>query len=80
MGNSHGSYYSTPERHMRAYDKLPRTVRQALADADFDYATQPVLTHWRRGASPKALVRLIRQWDRKDRKRKRRSPSATCPN
>jgi hypothetical protein len=76
MGNSRGSYYSTPENHMRAYDKLPSTVRQALASADFDYATQPILTRWRRGTSPKALVRFIRRWDRDERKRQsKRQPT-----
>jgi len=78
MGNSGGSYYSTPENAMRAFDKLPRTVRNALANAIFDWASQPFLTQWRRGTSPKKLVALIREWDREacaKRERKRQSRS-----
>jgi hypothetical protein len=73
MGNSQGSYRTTPANLMRAYDKLPPVVRRALANAVFDYAAQPFLTDFRRGLSPKEIAKEIARWDREliERKRKR---------
>ena len=65
--NSRGSYRTTPANMMRAYDKLPPTVRKALANAAFNYAPQPVLTRVRRdGWSCGAVIGLIRAWDRQE--------------
>ena len=47
--NSKGNYRTTREKDLRAYEKLPPTLRQALRDAAFNYAPQPILTRWRRG-------------------------------
>lgn len=49
MANSTGSYRSTVVNLMAAYDKLPPTARAALANAAWDWATQPLLTGWRKG-------------------------------
>jgi uncharacterized protein DUF6525 len=62
---------------MRAYEKLPPTLRQALRDAAFNYAPQPILTRWRRGMSVNTLVKQIEESDRdliaRSRKREGRS-------
>ena len=63
--NSKGSYRTTTDLMMRAFDKLPAEVRQALAAADHNYVAQPLLTRARRGCPPKRLVKIIRQWDEK---------------
>jgi hypothetical protein len=70
-GNSpRGSYRTTKQRMMRAYDKLPRKVRRALQDADRNYVPQPLLTNLRRGWEPATLVKLIRLWDCQEHERK----------
>jgi hypothetical protein len=51
---------------MRAYDQLPPPARHALAEAVENWAPQPILDRYRRGAHrPGQLTGLIRQWDRK---------------
>lgn len=67
--NSKGSYRTTTANMMRAYDRLPAPIRQALAEAKRNYAPQPVLTKWRRGWAPELLVKLIAIWDRQERER-----------
>jgi hypothetical protein len=58
---------------MRAYDKLPPSVRHALANAVFAWAPQPFLTDLRRGdRSPKEIVKLIANLDRKELARERK--------
>jgi hypothetical protein len=76
-GNDRGSYRTTKANMMRAFDKLPREVRQELASASRNYVPQPLLTHLRRGASPGFLIALIEIWDRRElsRERKRRGAS-----
>jgi len=67
MGNSSGSYCSTRENSMRAYDKLPASARAALANASYDWATQPFLTGFeRRGRwkTGKELAAYISKIDR----------------
>lgn len=68
MSNSKGSYYSTTENSMTAYDKLPPTARRALQDAAFCWAPQPVLTRWRKGrAGYKTgadIAKTVAKWDR----------------
>jgi hypothetical protein len=63
MGNGSGRYETTPERSMRAYDKLPPVVRRAVADAVFDWATQPLLSRLRRGWSLEDIVEYIARGD-----------------
>ncbi len=77
MGNSSGSYHSTRENSMAAFDKLPPTIRAALANAAFCYAPQPIRTRFNRGLmgyrNVKEVAATIRRWDAekiaKDRKR-----------
>jgi hypothetical protein len=50
---------------MRAFDKLPRILGQALANAAFSWAPQPILTMWRRDSlKVKKITDLIAKWDR----------------
>jgi hypothetical protein len=63
MSNSSGSYPTTTEAVMAAYDKLPLLVRMALANALDDYVPQPVLTRHRRGETPVQLVMMVKRWD-----------------
>jgi len=48
---------------MAAYDRLPACVREALGTATFSYAPQVLLTAFRRGRSPEALIAIIQGWD-----------------
>jgi len=68
MANSKGSYQTTPELTMAAYDKLPPAARKALQDAVFCWATQPILTYWNKGrrgfkTGPEIALK-IQEWDR----------------
>lgn len=68
MANSKGSYYSTTENSMAAYDKLPPTARKALQDAVFCWAPQPIVTRWRNGSkgykTGADIAKTVAQWDR----------------
>lgn len=44
-----GTYRTTPELAMAAFDKLPPVARKAFANAVANYAPQPWLTRYRRG-------------------------------
>lgn len=48
MSNSHGHYVTTTEATLKAFDKLPREVREALSEGVADWVPQPVLTYYRR--------------------------------
>jgi len=67
MGNSSGSYYTTPTLSMKAYDKLPPAARKALADAAFCWAVQPILTRWNKGRpgfkTGHDIARKVAEWD-----------------
>lgn len=69
MSNSKGSYTTTPERTMAAYDKLPPSARKALQDAIFCWATQPIYSRWRDGRrgykTGKDIAARIAEWDQK---------------
>ena len=75
VANSQGTYRTNYHKTMAAYDKLPRVVRNALADAAQDWVPQPVLTRFRRelksGQWPsdaaERCVRMIRRWDKEER-------------
>lgn len=66
--------YASRENQMKAYDRLPRSVRSALQNASFDWAAYPI-RRWFEGGryTAKELVRLIQKWDadqiKKDRTR-----------
>jgi len=71
---SGSSSYASKEAQMAAYDALPRSVREALANAAFDWAPFPVNKRFQRGQrSAKELCKDITRWDRdqiaKDRTR-----------
>jgi hypothetical protein len=66
--------HASKQAQMDAYDALPRSVREALANAAFAWAPYPVHTRFQRGQrSAKELVKDIHRWDRdqiaKDRTR-----------
>jgi hypothetical protein len=63
--NSKGSYRTTADLVMKAFDRVPTEVRQALATANHNYVAQPFLTKARHGESPKHLIKIIRQADEK---------------
>ena len=69
MGNSRGSYVTTTENTMKAFDKLPASARAALANANYDWATQPFYTgfekrgRWKTG---KELAAYIAKIDREE--------------
>lgn len=70
MGNSKGSYHTTPENNLAAFDRLPRSVRAALANADFSWAAAPIRTSFERGRMTAAeIVKAIRKWDTDKHKR-----------
>ena len=68
MGNSKGSYSTTKERTMAAYDKLPATARKALQDALVDWASQPIYSRWRDGRkgykTGADIAARVAEWDR----------------
>lgn len=71
-----GSYYTTPQNSMKAFDKLPPSARRALAFSNNDWAVQPVLTRWRNGqrgwkTGPQVAERVA-EWDRKESAKYRR--------
>lgn len=57
--NSCGSYRTTREKMMKAFDKLPPECREALANAIGNYVPQPYLTMLRRGESADDVIRSI---------------------
>jgi alpha-ketoglutarate-dependent taurine dioxygenase len=65
MGNSAGTYRTTFQNAMKAFDKLPTSIRDALANAHHNYAVQPFLTQWRRGVRAADLVKEIHKSDRR---------------
>ena len=71
-----GNYRSTRASSMKAFDRLPPEVRQALANAVDDWATQPLLTFLRRDLGPSTVVSLIRRWDRSELAHRERDRAA----
>lgn len=73
MSNSKGSYQTTREQMMKAFDKLPPTLRKALADSDENWVPQILLTKWRRlpwGQGIETLAAVVRSWDMQRRSSK----------
>jgi Family of unknown function (DUF6525) len=71
MGNSvTGSYYTTPQRSMAAFDKLPKSPREALADAVENWAPQTILTahnRQKRGfETGTEIAATIARWNREE--------------
>jgi Family of unknown function (DUF6525) len=78
MGNSNikgaGASYASTEKQMDAFDRLPASVRAALAGAAFNWASFPIRRRFEAGdCTAKELVKRIAKWDReqitKDRTR-----------
>jgi len=59
------------EKQMAAYDALPKSVRETLANALFDWPAYPIRKSWERGyyKTAKELSQRIRQWDKNELKR-----------
>ena len=70
-----GTSSASKDKQWSAFDQLPRTIREALAEAAFDWAAYPILRWWNSGRykTAKDLAKRIKQWDsdqiKKDRKR-----------
>ena len=62
--NSKGSYRTTRENMMKAFDKLPREVRMALCEAPENWVPQPLLTKIRRGRRADDVAFMVRTWSR----------------
>jgi hypothetical protein len=50
--------------NLRAFDRLPPAIRQALNDASYPYSAPWILDRLNRGTSIKAMIDDIRQSDR----------------
>ena len=82
MSNSvSGNYATTNIQTMKAFDKLPRSVRAALRDSVENWVPQPIRTMFeRRGVSAADCVKQIQKWDREElAKRERQRAGATGP-
>jgi hypothetical protein len=56
--------YASKDKQMAAYDKLPPTIRQALANAAFNWASYPLHQRFQRGSrTAKEWAKLIAKWD-----------------
>lgn len=53
------------EKQMAAYDRLPKSVRQALQDSVANWAAYPIRMWWERGDfyDAASLVRRIETWN-----------------
>ena len=61
-GNTEGSYITTTEAMMQAYDKLPASVRQVLQNAPDNWVPQPLLTDYKRKCTrlfPSVAAKLV---------------------
>jgi Family of unknown function (DUF6525) len=69
MGNSNlrgaSASYASTEKQMEAFDRLPASVRLALASAAFNWAPFPIRRRFEAGDyTAKELVKRIAKWDR----------------
>lgn len=62
-----GNYRTTPERDMAAFDKLPPSIRRALAESVEQWAAQPILTWFRKRRpgfrSSEEGTAVIKKWN-----------------
>ena len=69
--------YAKKENQYLAFERLPRSVRDALNEAAFSWAPYPIWRSWNAGEykSSRDLVKEIKRWDRdcsrRDAKRNR---------
>lgn len=61
--NASGSYATTLEFQMAAFDKLPSEIRQRLANAVDNWVPQPLLSKWRRCGNKALVLAEIDRWD-----------------
>lgn len=65
--NSSGSSGPTWQNNLKAYDRLPRSVRKALQDANQDWACTSLLAEFNRGEiSAPDLIARVKRWDAMD--------------
>ena len=66
--------YSTAskDKQWAAFEALPKSAREALANAAFDWAPYPINRDWQAGRwkTAKALCTTIAQWDQKQMRKK----------
>lgn len=74
MANASGSYLTTKDAIWKAWDKLPKPIRERLAEANDNWVPQPVLTYFRRaearmwtGDAIAYVLRMIDRWDAEER-------------
>lgn len=68
-----GNYVTTEAAIWRAFDKLPKEVRERLTECNLDFVPQPVLTYYRkyRGWTSDAIaatIQLLEDWDEYDKR------------
>ena len=62
----------TSEEEMKAFDRLPKTLREALAASGEQFSASQILRLWRmEGSSCRELVAMIKAEDRLDSLQKR---------
>lgn len=63
--------YAKKENQYLAFERLPRSVREALNDAAFSWAPYPIWRRWEAGKykDAKTLIKEIKRWDRDCHKR-----------
>lgn len=66
---------ASTDKQMAAFDALPKSVREHLSEALFDWPAYPIRRWWEQGRykNAKALCRAISEWDRKELKRSARA-------
>jgi hypothetical protein len=67
--------YASLDKHMKAYDALPKSVRQALAEGYENWATYKMHRRWEAGRyrSARELIAKIRGWNREQAAEDRRA-------
>ena len=62
--NSQGGYPTTTEAMMKAFDKLPRSIRIALANSVENWVPQPIRTRFERDKwTVTECLKRITKWD-----------------
>ena len=65
-GRGGGASYASREKQMAAYDSLPRSAREELANGYECWAAYPLAYRWNRGQykDATALVATIKRWNK----------------
>jgi hypothetical protein len=59
-GNGHGDFRENRINTMSYYDRLPFSLRRAIANAAGDYATGPIYRDWQNGADPSDIIKKLK--------------------